>query len=117
MRINELNRLINQIFTIKTHIDLYEGDPELLESYEGHLRQLKLRHGQYLDELLFEIYDEHCEDSEIMDFAKYLSQDGVNVEAEDFPGVKASLTLRPNPLRFILSDTEQQHQEIIWKAA
>ncbi len=117
MNTQELNKLILKALQLRSQIEMYQNDPSLLESYEQSFNQLKLKYGQYLEEILFEIYDEHCADSPVENLEKYLSTNGVEVEADDFPGVKAQLQLKTEPLRFVLHNPQTTYEETVWKAA
>lgn len=113
----KLNKLINKIYTIKTHLEMYENDPLLVESYHECYYQLKQKHGHYLNELLFDIYDEYCPDNEVQEICDYLSLKGVSVEADDFPGIHAQLYLKPEPLRITIKDTKFDFEEVLWMAS
>lgn len=113
---NNMSKLINKIYTIKSHLEMHESDPLLIESYNDYYHQLKQQHGHYLNELLFGIYDEHCSDDEVREISDYLSPVGVAVEAYDLPGIHARLHLKPEPLRITLTDVKFNQVEILWKA-
>lgn len=101
----------------KRHIELVESDPLLLEDYEGQLKELKIQYGQYLNDVLFDIYDEYCEDDSCPELTEFLKNPNVVVHPEDFPNATAILSLKVHPLRFLLSDVDHTHEEVIWKNA
>jgi len=117
MNTQELDKLILKAVQLRSQIEMYQSDPILVKSYEKSFSQLKMKYGQYLEEILFEIYDEHCADSQVENLESYLSVQGVEVEADDFPGVKAKLQIRTAPLRFVLLNPQATYEEVVWKAA
>lgn len=112
-----MNKLINKVYTIKAHLEMHEKDPLLVESYHEYYYQLKQKHGHYLKELLFDIYDEYCSDNEVQEICDYLSPKGVAVEADDFPGIHAKLSLKPEPLRITIKDVKYGFEEVLWRAS
>ncbi len=117
METKAMNKLVNKIFTIKRHLEMHEQDPLLIESYHEYYDQLKQKHGHYLKELMFDIYDEYCSDNEMQDLSDYLSPKGVEVEADDFPGIHSKLFIKPEPLRIVISDVQFSYEEVLWKAS
>lgn len=117
MDLYELNRLIEKIATIQGHLSKNENDPLLLENLQNHIALVNARYGIYLNDLLFEVYDEYCEDNEVQSIDRYLSPEGVPVEADDFPGVQYRLKLKAFPLRFELENKEMGNYEVVWRAA
>ena len=114
MNPTELEKSIAKLLLTKRHIELVETDPLLIEEFEGQLQNLRIQHGQYLNDLLFDIYDEYCEDDPCPDFAEFLKNPNVVVHPEDFPQETALLSLQVHPLRFELSDLEHTHEEVVW---
>ena len=117
MNLLELNKLVEKITTIQDHLSRYERDPLLTDSLHHYLEVIHFTYGAYLDDLLFEVYDEYCEDNQIQPIERYLTPEGVAVEADDFPGVRYQLKLKAFPLRFELENQVIGNQEIVWKAA
>ncbi len=117
MEVNAINQLINKIYTIKSHLEMHENDPLLVESYHDYYQQLKQQHGHYLNELLFDIYDEYCADDEVRELSEYLSPGGVEIEADDFPGIHAKLFMKPEPLRITIKDVKFNFEEVLWMAS
>lgn len=117
MEKDKLNVLVSKIVSIRTHLDLYENDPLLMESFEEYYLQLKNEYGAFLQSLLFDVYDEYCEDNEVAEIEHYFNLEGVEVEAEDVPGVYANLRIKANPLRLELKARHDEFKEIVWAAA
>lgn len=113
----ELDRLVAKFTAIKRHLESNEKDPLLEETYEEYLSLIQEKYGRYLDDVLFDIHDEYCEDFEVKDIEAYVSLEGVEVYAEDFPGVKAKLFLKANPLRCVMASLDRPYEEEIWRAA
>lgn len=117
MNIAAIEKSLIRIKTIETHLSRFDSDPLLIEDFEDNLLQLQIEYGQEMNEILFEIYDEHCEDDKIFPLIDYAKEGGVNVEAEDFPGVNAILKLKPKPLRFELEHPKGEYREVVWSLA
>lgn len=91
-------------------------------------------YGRYLEEVLFNVYDEYCPDNEILPLPAYFTSsydvdnegsssvyeaspgNGVSVDADDFPGIKAKLVLVPNPIRMVLLGEKESFKEVVWSA-
>ena len=114
MKQKKLDRLVNKVFTIQHHLETHEKDPLLVESYMEYYSTLKEQYGYFLTEKIFDVYDEHCSDDEVQELKYYLSGDGVSVEADDFPGIKAKLFLKSSPLRIVMSTPDFQNEQILW---
>lgn len=112
-----IEKSLIKIRTIETHLTLFESDPLLTEDYEETMYQLQVQYGHEMGEILFEIYDEHCEDDRIHPFVDYIKGSGIMVEADDFPGVRACLKLKTMPLRFELEHPNKEYSETVWSMA
>lgn len=113
----KLEKKIGQLRLIKSHLDLHECDPLLAEDYEETVQELNQEYGGTMNEILFDLYDEYFEDDEIQPFLNYLTDHGVKVDGEDFPGIQVRLSLKLSPLRFEVIRETDSHQEVIWQAA
>ena len=112
-----LERTIHRLLITRNHIDMYESDPLLKEDFEETLFELKRQYGQYLNDVLFDIYDEYCEDDPCPDIEEFIKSREVLVHPEDFPGQTAQLELKTSPLRFVFSDPKRKVSEVVWSAA
>lgn len=117
MNIAELEKSLAKLMLTKHHIESVGTDPLLIEDYEGQLQDLKLQYGRYLDDLLFDIYDDYCEDDPCPELTEFLKNPSVVVHPEDFPNETAILSMLIHPLRFQLSDPDHTYEEVIWKIA
>lgn len=117
MDINRLNNLIEKVHTINAHINNREQDPLLAESLNDYLVEIKLQYGSFLLEKLFDIYDDYFSDSEMKSIEEYLTNDGVEVEGDDFDEIHSRLTIQPYPLRFEVVGVNNTFREVIWSAA
>lgn len=117
MNLKAIEKSLIKIRTIEAHLSMFESDPLLAEDYEETMIQLQIQCGNELNEILFEIYDEHCEDDRVRPLRDYVNSEGIMVEAEDFPGVNACLKLKTMPLRFELEHPEDGYTEVVWSIA
>lgn len=111
-----LEKTIHKLLVTRKHIEMHESDPLLEEDFKESLSDLKNQYGQYLNDVLFDIYDEYCEDDPCPDIEEFLKTQKVNVHPEDFGGT-ALLELKTAPLRFELSDPKQKITQVVWSAA
>lgn len=112
-----IEKSLVKIKTIESHLSFYESDPLLVEDFQETIMLLQIQFGHEMNEILFEIYDEHCEDDRIYPFVDYARREGIMVESEDFPGVNACLKLKTMPLRFELEHPDKAYSEIVWSMA
>ena len=112
-----LEKSLAKLMLTRRHIETVGTDPLLIEDYEGQLYDLKVQYGPYLNDLLFDIYDDYCEDDPCPELMEFLKNPHVIVHPEDFPNETAILSLLVNPLRFQLSDLNHTYEEVIWKNA
>lgn len=125
MNIKNLNHAIVLIAEKKDEIRNYTeadlGFEILSEEIEQLNDALQQSYGSYLEDALFNIYDEYCPDNDVQPIDQYIvpensakEQYGVAVEVDDFPGAQALLILAPNPTRFILKGNKEQFEEVVW---
>ncbi|MEM6829737.1 MAG: hypothetical protein AAF551_04415 [Bacteroidota bacterium] len=115
MDIVKLNKLVGKLSLVKSHLDTAETDPLLMEAYEECRSELEAEFGGYLEQLLWETHDEFCEDFEVQNIEAYVSAQGVDIEAEDFPGMDARLHLKAEPLRMMMADRKARYEEELWR--
>lgn len=127
MNIKNLNEAIVLIAEKKNKKSNYaETDTEytvLEDEIESLQSDLKVSYGSYLEEVLFNIYDEYCPDNDVQPIGSYITHEGllehghgVAVEADDFPGTKVRLALIPDPVRFVVVGGKEVFREVIWSA-
>ncbi len=109
---SDLEQTIIKLRTIKNNVDLNANNPSLSEDYEEALKDLGRRYGQTLNDTLFDIYDEYCEDDEIQPIVEYLADEGVEVQAYDLPDASASVSLKTSPLRFEFESRDHSYKQV-----
>jgi len=91
------------------------------------------KYGDYLEEALHTVHDEFCPDNDVLLPIAYLANEyikkdvdgkviyttltnqGVPVDVDDFPGKKTRLVLIPAPTRLVLI-LDSVNQQVVWKA-
>jgi hypothetical protein len=88
------------------------------------------KYGEFLENALQDIHDEHCPDSDVLMPIAYLakkyhvsdkgeysvdSNEGVFVETEKYAGKDTKLVILPNPIRIALNIGKDK-QIIVWQA-
>jgi len=86
--------------------------------------------GEYLEEVLKKVHDQHCPDSDVLYPIAYIAKaytitarnefvvdpsDGVYVEVDKYPGKETKLAIVPNPTRVVLN-VGSEKQEVVWSA-
>ncbi|NJM93957.1 MAG: hypothetical protein HC842_04195 [Cytophagales bacterium] len=99
--------------------ELHDREDEFLESY-----------GDYLEEVLEKIHEEHFPESDVLLPIAYLADEyiedeeegfdvdtdqGVVVESEEYPNKICRLVFIPSPLRFVMI-VGGSHRKVVWKA-
>ena len=87
------------------------------------------KYGEFLEEVLQDIHDEHCPDSDVLMPIAYLAKkytisdksqysvdpsDGVFVETEKYAGKDTKLVIIPNPIRIVLNIGKEK-QQVVWE--
>lgn len=87
--------------------------------------------GSYLEEVIFNVHDEFCPDNDVMKPIAYIashyiarhdkkweapSHEGIPVQCDDYPELKARLVLIPSPTRLVLQAENNTFREVVWKA-
>lgn len=133
MNLSKLEELMMSLADIKTqqHTEASESKIQLLNSEIQQLQnQLINEFGSYLEEAIFNVHDEYCPDDEMKALEAYLPShflltngfyqlplnEGVLVEADDYPGQPVRLALVPNPTRLVMKVQESEAEEVLWVA-
>lgn len=118
----------------KTRIELSKMDynnpnyDDLEEQLHGLEDDFQDQHGEEMEEVLRDIHDEYCPDSDVLMPIAYLAKnyimkdnqfsvtnsDGVFVDTDDYEGKETRLVILPNPVRVVLT-IGQDAQETVWK--
>jgi hypothetical protein len=132
MNVNEINQSLvalietrQQLMNLDYSDERYDEIEEALHDMEDDFNE---KFGPYLEEVLEEVHEKVCPDTDVLLPTAYLpdslqnegkagpsSKAGVWVEADEYPNKEARLTLLPNPMRIILSVGKQVQKEV-WKA-
>ncbi len=130
----ELDKAIQEIAIRRNELKkLNYSDPQY-DDLEEKLHDLEDSlidsHGDYLEEVLQEVHDKYCPDTDILLPIAYLAKtysvtsknefsvttaEGVYVEVDSMPGKETKLVMIPNPLRVILN-VGKEKQLIVWSA-
>ncbi len=85
-------------------------------------------YGDYLEERLQEVHDEYCPDTDVLHPIAYIAKnyivsanneysvatnEGVYVEADNYPNKDTKLAILPNPLRVVLN-IDKDNQKLVW---
>lgn len=103
----QLNLLVKKIAQLKEQLHSQPGTPLAIETLSMYIFHLNQKYGIFLNELLFELYDEYCEDGQMEALDSYLNPEGVPIEIVNEPGETFYLKLKPFPLRFVLEQDER----------
>ena len=125
--LQEIVKCRAELKTIDYSNPKYDDLEEKLHQMEDDFQD---KFGDDMEEILQDVHDEYCPDSEVLLSIAYLAQqykvngnneyevdygEGVFVEVDDYPGKETRLVLVPNPLRFLLNIGKEK-QEVVWKA-
>lgn len=137
MNLIELNQALVTIVEKKQELRKLKWGNESHKKCQQFIQDLETEFhsnfGSYLDEVLFNIHDEYCPDNTVQNPLSYLAQEytkhvngrtyydvdrneGVRVEADDFPGINARLVLIPGPARLVLQGEKEEFKETVWVA-
>lgn len=138
MNIENLNQALAEIAKKKFELSKIEGQPLEFEKLKHEIDQLEeslfVDYKSFIEEILFNVYDEYCPDNEVLSPLAYIASsylirhengrayfdvdanEGVLVDADDFPGIKVRLVLVPDPVRLILQGERGQFREVVWSS-
>lgn len=138
MNIEKLNQAFTEIAEKKielTRFDVQEPEHDAILSEIHDMEETFLQtYGPFVEEALFNVHDEYCPDNDVLLPVAYMASaymkvshprylydvendQGIRVEADDFPGVKARLVLIPGPTRLILQGEKDEFKETVWIAS
>ncbi|RED95624.1 hypothetical protein [Marinoscillum furvescens] len=138
MKLKNLDQAFIEIAEKKSELAQLEmQDPKhaaLQREIEKLESEFQYAYGSYIEEALFNVHDEYCPDNEVLRPVSYLAtsyrktrdnelefdvdpQEGIPVDADDFPGIKARLVLVPGPTRLILQGQQEPFRETVWVAS
>ncbi len=138
MNIEKLNQAFVEIAEKKielTRFDVQEPQYDaVLSEIHAMEEQFHQTFGTFVEEILFNVHDEYCPDNDVLLPSAYMASaylktsndrviydvetdQGIPVEADDFPGVRARLVLIPGPTRLILQGEKDEFKETVWIAS
>lgn len=138
MNIEKLNQAFVEIAEKKielTRFDVQEPQYDAILSEIHNMEEGFLQtYGTFVEEALFSVHDEYCPDNDVLLPVAYMASaylktsndrdmydvendQGIPVEADDFPGVRARLVLIPAPTRLILQGEKDEFKETVWVAS
>jgi len=117
MKTTQLEKSIQKVLELRNLIEMQESDPMLQQNFENELQKLKMDYSQYLNDVLFDIYDEYCEDDPCPCIEEFLKSKMVYIHPEDFPTQNALLEIKTSTLRFEITDPNRKIKEVVWEAA
>jgi hypothetical protein len=124
--IQSLIKTRSALLDINYNNPAYDDLEEKLHDAEDAFQE---KYGEFLEEVLTDIHDEHCPDSDVLMPIAYLAKrysiaengkyavdfkEGVFVESEKYPGTDTKLVILPNPLRIVLN-IAPGNQEVVWE--
>ncbi|WP_026462647.1 hypothetical protein [Adhaeribacter aquaticus] len=131
MNITELNSSLEAIIRKKEELSKLSYNDARYDDVEEELHDMEDdfndNYGEYLEEVLAEVHDRICPDSDVLLPTAYLPnnlagdeeelshKEGVWVDSDEFPDREVRLVLIPNPTRLILSVGKNIKKEV-WKA-
>ncbi len=132
MNIAELNTSLVSLIRKKEELSKLSYNDERYDDVEEELHDMEdefnENYGEYLEEVLEEVHERLCPDSDVLLPTAYLPsnlaalesgkpgpKEGVWVDTDEFPNKEARLVLVPNPTRLILSVGTSIQKEV-WKA-
>lgn len=134
MEINALDKALQEIIAKRNSLHVLDYNNPEYDDLEEELHDLEddfqENFGEYLENVLQAVHDQHCPDTDILYPIAYIAKaytiddenrfsisasDGVYVEMDKYPGKETKLALAPNPIRVILN-VGNEKQEVIWSA-
>jgi len=125
--IQEIALRRNDLKKINYNNPKYDDLEEELHDLED---SLHVKYGDYLEEVLQNVHDKYCPDTDVLFPIAYLAKsyivnnknefsvannEGVFVEVDSIPGKDTRLVIVPNPIRVILNVGKDQ-QQVVWTA-
>jgi hypothetical protein len=124
--VQELVKKRSELLNINYNNPKYDELEEKLHDEEDAFQE---KYGEFLEEVLLDVHDEHCPDSDVLMPIAYLAKkysiskkgeysvdanEGVFVETEKYPGLETKLVIIPNPIRIVLN-ISSDNQQVVWE--
>ncbi len=134
MEIKALDKAIQEIALRRNDLKKIDYNNPKYDELEEELHDLEdslhVKYGDYLEEILQNVHDKYCPDTDVLFPIAYLAKsyiisdkneftvannEGVFVEVDSIPGKDTRLVILPNPIRVILNVGKDQ-QQVVWTA-
>jgi hypothetical protein len=134
MDFKKIDQALQDIIKCRAELKTIDYSSPKYDEVEEHLHDMEDdfqdTFGDDMEEILQDVHDEYCPDSEVLLPIAYLAQnytindkngfsvgpgEGVYVEVDDYAGKDTKLALVPAPLRIVLSIGKEK-QEVVWTA-
>ena len=124
--LQEIAKHRNELAKVDYNNPKYDDLEEQLHDLEDDFQE---QFGDALEEVLQDIHDQHCPDTDVLYPIAYLAKtytisdkneysvaasEGVYVEVDELPGKDTKLVLLPNPPRVVLNVGKEQ--KVVWTA-
>jgi hypothetical protein len=132
MDVKALDKAIQEIAMRRNQLKKLDYNNPKYDELEEELHDLEdslhVKYGDYLEEILQNVHDKYCPDTDVLFPIAYLAKsyhvndknefavsnnEGVFVEVDSIPGKDTRLVMVPNPVRVILNVGKDQ-QQIVW---
>lgn len=134
MEIKALDKAIQEIALRRNDLKKIDYNNPKYDELEEELHDMEdslhVKYGDYLEEILQNVHDKYCPDTDVLFPIAYLAKsyiisdkneftvannEGVFVEVDSIPGKDTRLVILPNPIRVILNVGKDQ-QQVVWTA-
>jgi len=134
MDVKALDKAIQEIALRRNELKKIDYSNPKYDELEEELHDLEdslhVKYGDYLEEILQDVHDKYCPDTDVLFPIAYLAKsylvkgtdefsvantEGVFVEVDSIPGKDTRLVIVPNPVRVILNVGNGQ-QQVVWTA-
>ena len=134
MDVKALDQAVQQIALRRNDLKKLDYNNPKYDDLEEELHDLEdslhMKFGDYLEEILQNVHDKYCPDTDVLFPIAYLAKsyivnaleefsvsnnEGVFVEVDSIPGKDTRLVVVPKPLRVILNVGKDQ-QQVVWTA-
>ena len=133
MDVKALDKAIQEIAIRRNELKKIDYNNPKYDDLEEELHDLEdalqVKFGDYLEEVLQNVHDKYCPDTDVLFPIAYLAKsyqingqeysvannEGVFVEVDSIPGKDTRLVIVPSPVRVILNVGKDQ-QQIVWTA-
>ncbi len=134
MDVKALDQALQQIALRRNELKKLNYNNPKYDDLEEELHDLEdslhVKYGDYLEEILQNVHDKYCPDTDVLFPIAYLAKsyivkgadefsvsnnEGVFVEVDSIPGKDTRLVIVPNPIRVILNVGKDQ-QQVVWTA-